>query len=259
MNPQTVSNFKNYIFNNINKPTYSPNYEKLNKWIKRAFAWNPNERVDFNISLGYFTKIVEGEVGSDFHMPEGGNNGAKGGSSFGNRGGFGPKMYPQEDTTTPFDEPKPQKLSSNFAKPFVKLVETPFGVAEHPKNNYLQPQYESKNPFIEKKDNKLKSHLSSKKGRSNLANMNVLGEANNFTYDVTEEDEALVNELIDDMDREEGKVSFQDNLQIYNQNKENLVIDLVTSVGPGFEEMDDFMLDFDVRHILNNCCKGGRA
>lgn len=103
----------------------------MNKWLKRALVWNPTERVDFNISLAYFTKIVENKVNEDFAPPEQHRDARS--KTFG--GGFGPSIYPKENTTTPFDDPEIPKLTNNFARPFAKLVQTPFGHGQV-KENY---------------------------------------------------------------------------------------------------------------------------
>lgn len=240
----------------------------MNTWLKRALVWNPNERVDFNISLAYFTKVVEGEVSPDFKIPENTRD------TRSKTLGFGPSIFPNKNIQTPFDDPGPNfqnKLPNYISNPFVKLVENtnnnnnnnPFSQGKmqeeknpsyHIKNSNFH--FESKNPFIEQKhkDNKLKSHLNSRlnqkkiKGASKIVEMKEFGN-NQYSYEVSPEDEALVNELIDDIDKDNEQVSFQDNLDIYNKNKDNIAVDLIKSYGPEIEDeiLDDFDLDFDVK------------
>lgn len=258
MNPQTVNNFKNFIFRNINKPSYDDsNYEKLNKWVKRALVWNAGDRVDFNISLAYFTKTVEGEVNPGFQVPR-----TREARSKTTAGVFGPTIYPKENTSTPFDGPAPQKPPKNFYKPFSKIVDTPFGKAPFKQAN-PEVNYQTKNPFFDQKDSKLKSHLSSRlnqrklkmKSQVPVVNMKSFGGNNQYSYEVSPEDEALVNDLIDEINKGSEQVSLQDNLQIYNENKDNLVQDLTQSVEPETDVtdviLDDEFLDYDVKKFFN--------
>ena len=57
MNQTTVNNFKNFIYRNINSPVYQPQFEELNKWIRRALVWNATDRVDFQVTEKYLVGI----------------------------------------------------------------------------------------------------------------------------------------------------------------------------------------------------------
>ena len=163
-------------------------------------------------------------------------------NNFGTQNFQSPAQSSFQKRRTPFDDtlnddhqipPPSNSIFGNVANVFNNLVKTPFGFGKKPEGVSPVPTSigKAKNPF--EKDTKLKSHLNSKMVTPNKSEFHGFSKPQ-YSYEISEEDEALVNDLIETIEQGQGdvgrNVSLQDNVRKYEENKQNITKGIIEQV-----------------------------
>jgi len=224
ISPQSILVLRDYIFRNINRPSYEDSHPMTNAWLKRALVFNPVERIDYEKSMEYLTRVILARTNPNQNI---GNSRLM--SNFG--GGINIQGQSQINSTG-------LDYSQNNAGD--DQIYNPFEIQESGSkiNNSV---------YNAAKDHVYKNLKSEIRMKSRIGpNPSTIGYAKNRKYDlpeVTEEEEEALLQLAAEQESNESK-KFSDHLTQYKNNKD--ASGFINKIGNFFKgDDDDYEYDFD--------------